>query len=417
MKPKLPPSTFDLPIQDLRNGYFADKYFRRTKRILESEGHNPQVLMQVFQKNDAVLCGVEEAIAVLRVATGYYRDPEKVAELSRDYRNIGRAIRIARYRAGLPKAGFGSQPKQELRELSGKQLDLEERLNDLWEDTFDTLTIETLKEGSDISPWETVMTIEGPYAYFADLETVYLGILARRTRVATNTERTVKAAGEKPVLFFPARFDHFSNQEGDGYAGLIAGAAGVSTDAQGEWSGKPGLGTIPHALIAAYGGDTAKATVAFARNYPDVSTVSLVDFDNDCVKTSLEVAEAMKNEGLTLSGVRLDTSGSMVDKSVFRQMSNFKPTGVCEPLVRNVRKALDGAGFKDVEIVVSGGFNPGKIKKFQKEGTPEDSYGVGSSMFNGNFDFTADIVIVESKPLAKVGRKYNPNPRLIRVEL
>ena len=35
-----------------------------------------------------------------------------------------------------------------------------------------------------------------------------------------------------------------------------AGAIGVSTDAQASWWGGRGVGTVPHGLIAAYGGDT-----------------------------------------------------------------------------------------------------------------------------------------------------------------
>jgi nicotinate phosphoribosyltransferase len=46
---------------------------------------------------------------------------------------------------------------------------------------------------------------------------------------------------------------------------------------------------------------------------------------------------------------------------------------------------------------------------------PVDSYGVGSSLFSGRFDFTADIVNVDGRPMAKQGRSYRPNQRLERV--
>src|SRR5690606_16253678 len=113
------------------------------------------------------------------------------------------------------------------------------------------LEVLTLRDGDLVEPGETVMLIRGPYVAFAHLETVYLGVLARRTRVATNTRLVVEAAWPKPVMFFPARFDHWLVQTGDGYAAHISGAIGVSTDAQASWWGSEGIGTVPHAMIAA----------------------------------------------------------------------------------------------------------------------------------------------------------------------
>jgi nicotinate phosphoribosyltransferase len=265
-----------------------------------------------------------------------------------------------------------------------------------------------------VEPWETVLLIEGPYDAFAHLETLYLGVLARRTRVGTNTRRVVEAAAPKEVMFFPARHDHWLVQTGDGYAAHVAGAIGVSTDAQASWWGSQGVGTVPHALIAAYGGDTVLATRKFAERIgPEVRLISLVDFENDCARTSVEVARAV---GDRLYGVRLDTSEMLVDRSLWGQMGTFRPTGVNPELVRNVRRALDQAGFSSIKIVVSGGFTVEKIREFERQQVPVDGYGVGSSLFQGRFDFTADVVLVDGKPCAKVGREYRPNPRLERVE-
>jgi nicotinate phosphoribosyltransferase len=202
-------------------------------------------------------------------------------------------------------------------------------------------------------------------------------------------------------------------QTGDGYAAHIAGAIGVSTDAQASWWGSEGVGTVPHALIAAYGGDTVLASRKFAEHMdPGIRLITLVDFENDCVRTSLEVAEAL---GDTLYGVRLDTSEMLVDRSVLPRMGRFKPTGVCPQLVWNVRNALDRAGFPNVRIIVSGGFNVEKIREFERQGVPVDAYGVGSSLFQGRFDFTADVVKHEGRSCAKVGREYRDNPRLEKV--
>ena len=349
-RPRLDPSIFHLPVEKMREGYYSDKYFVRAREILLADRHHPQVVMQVFGKARAYLGGIDEAIAILKLCAGEWRD----------------------------------------------------------------LTVRALYDGDEVAPWETVMTIEGPYDAFAHLETLYLGVLARRTRVGTNTRLVVDAARPKEVMFFPARHDHWLVQTGDGYAAHIAGAIGVSTDAQASWWGSGGIGTVPHAIIAAYGGDTALATKKFAQYMPDdVRLISLVDFHNDCVTTALDVARAL---GDRLYGVRLDTSHTMVDRSVIPRMGSFDPTGVTPQLVWNVREALDREGFRNVKIVVSGGFTVEKIRTFESQGVPVDGYGVGSSLFRGRYDFTADVVLVEGKPCAKAGRSYRPNPRLELVE-
>ena len=348
-RPRLDPEIFNLPVDKMRSGYYSDKYFVRARETLVADGYRPRVTMQVFGKQHAYLGGIDEAVAILKLCA------------------------------------------------------LE------WEE----LEVSALQEGDKVEPWETVMHIDGPYDAIAHLETLYLGVLARRTRVGTNTRRVVEAAGAKEVMFFPARHDHWLVQTGDGYAAHIAGAIGVSTDAQASWWGSKGVGTVPHALIAAYGGDTVLATRKFAEHTdPEVKLVTLVDFENDCVRTSLEVARAL---GDRLYGVRLDTSEMLVDTSVLPQMGRFKPNGVNPQLVRNVRRALDSAGFDQVRIVVSGGFNVEKITEFEEAGVPVDAYGVGSSLFQGRFDFTADVVRHEGKPCAKVGREFRANPRLERV--
>jgi len=343
---RLDPAVFHLPVERMRQGYYSDKYFVRARDILKEDRHAPRVMMQVFGKAHAYLGGMDEAIAILKLCA----------------------------------------------------------------DDWSALAVRALYDGDAIAPWETVMTIDGPYDGFAHLETLYLGVLARRTRVGTNTRRVVEAARPKPVLFFPARHDHWLVQTGDGYAAHIAGAIGVSTDAQASWWGSSGIGTVPHAFIAAYDGNTVLATEKFA-SYMDsgVQIITLVDYDNDCVGTSLDVARAL---GSRLWGVRIDTSENMVDQSILPEMGSFAPTGVTPQLVWNVRRALDREGFGSVRIVVSGGFTVEKIRAFEDAGVPVDSYGVGSSLYGGQFDFTADIVRVEGHPQHKAGREERPNPRL-----
>src|SRR3954463_2077969 len=156
------------------------------------------------------------------------------------------------------------------------------------------------------------MTIEGDYALFAHLETVYLGCMARRSLVMRNVRDVVAAANGKQILFFPARHDHWVVQTGDGWAAHVAGAIGVSTDAQASWWGGRGVGTVPHALIASYGGDTVAAARTFAARFAhEMNVTVLVDFENDSVRTAVEVAQALGDD---LWGVRLDTSENMVDR-------------------------------------------------------------------------------------------------------
>jgi nicotinate phosphoribosyltransferase len=282
-------------------------------------------------------------------------------------------------------------------------------------DDFDALTVHALYDGDAIEPYETVLTIEGDYTTFARLETVYLGVLARRTLITTNVVSVLRAANGKPVIFMPARHDHHRVQTGDGYAAYVAGQVvgaeiGVTTEEQASWWGGRGLGTVPHALIAAYGGDTVAAAKHFADwASPDMNVTVLVDFENDSVRTALEVAHAL---GPRLWGVRLDTSESLVDRSLFDELGDFRPTGVNERLVWKVREALDHEGFEDVRIVVSGGFTVEKIKAFEQAGVPVDAYGVGSSLIRGSNDFTADIVMTDGKPSAKFGRHYRAGDRL-----
>jgi nicotinate phosphoribosyltransferase len=348
---RLAPEVFDLPVEKMRAGWYTDAYFNHARATLLADGRHPRVVVQVFQKHHAWLGGMDEAIAILRLCS---HEP-------------------------------------------------------------DGLTIRALHDGDRIEPWETVLTVEGDYTTFAHLETVYLGTLARRTLITTNVVRVLEAANGKQIIFMPARFDHHRVQAGDGYAAYVAGRVtgfeiGVTSDEQASWWGGRGIGTVPHALIAAYGGDTVLAAREFAAwAPPDMAVTVLVDFENDSVRTALDVAEAL---GERLWGVRLDTAETLVDRSLWDELGDFKPTGVNERLVRKVRDGLDAAGFAHVRIVVSGGFTAEKIRSFEERDVPVDAYGVGSSLIRGANDFTADVVLTDGRPSGKFGRRLRENPRL-----
>ena len=263
---RLDPGIFDLPVEKMRAGWYTDAYFNHARATLIEDGRRPHVVMQVFQKNQSWLGGMDEAIAILKLCAH----------------------------------------------------------------ESDGLEIRALYDGDRIEPWETVMTIEGDYTAFAHLETVYLGTLARRTLITTNVVHVLEAANGKPIIFMPARHDHHRVQTGDGYAAFVAGKIvgaeiGVTTDEQASWWGGRGIGTVPHSLIASYGGDTVLAARTFADwASPETNVTVLVDFENDSVRTALEVADAL---GDRLWGVRLDTSESLVDRSLWTELGDFRPTG------------------------------------------------------------------------------------------
>jgi nicotinate phosphoribosyltransferase len=358
----------------IREGWLSDRYFLRTAATLAHDGRDPTVTLQLFAKHRGIVAGLYEGVRLIETQLAAPWGPEAV-------------------------------------------------------------TVDTLLDGDAIEPWETVMLVRGPYRAFAHLETPLLGAIARRTLVASNVRRVIDAAAGRPVIFMGARHDDWRVQTPDGYAAMVGGAGSVSSDAGGAWWGARGVGTMPHALVAAYGGDVVAATLAFARyvrdREPDVSVVSLTDYHNDVVADSLAVARAMRREfgDGVLSGVRIDTSERLIDRSLADEEAKYGGavlTGVNPPLVRRLRAALDAEGFGYVGIVVSGGFTPRKIERFEREGVPVAAYGVGSSLLGhndgdtdgllANFDFTADIVEVDGRPESKIGRGLRPNPRLVRVE-
>lgn len=347
---RLDPSVFQLPVERIKAGEFSDNVAALAASALRAAKKSPRVLMQVTTKQDGWLSGIDEAVAIL-------------------------------------KAGV---------------------------EDWNAITVHALYEGDLIEEWDTVLTIEGEFSAFAHLETLYLGVLSHRTRICSNIREIVDIARTKTILFLGARDDHYLMQPGDGFAAMIGGAKHVSTQAQSGLIGAPVAGTIPHSLISAFGGDTVSATKHLAKQLPeDVRVLALVDYENDAVRSSVAVAEAM---GDRLWGVRLDTSEHMVDKSVLSQLGSFRPTGVNPQLVWNVRNGLDAEGFGDVRIVVSGGFDAERVQEFEDEGAPVDAYGIGSAAYRGTFDFSADVVQVGGKPESRAGRKLRENAKLERVK-
>lgn len=439
---RLTDESFKLDIERMRNGWYTDKYFVNIANMLTAlnlqgqcyQGKAPklpagvpsdgiccgdiEVEMQWFTRRSGttIVVGVDKALEMLRLCTGYWEGGQFI--------NTADNLEVEAVHDGCKVEGNGTP--------------------------------------GDILP---VMKVRGRYRDFAILETPTLGILTRASRIATNVYDTMIAARGKPLMFFPARFDIHEVQAADGYAYNIALqrfnmdyedhlGPFVSTDAQGDWWGGAGGGTVSHSAIACFLGDTSEATLAFAQVMPlKIPRIALVDFNNDCVRDSLQVCWSMFSEYIRLLeahqeeeaqrfrlyGVRLDTSAALRDASVPPLGDPALDLGVTPRLVFLVRQALDSAWeswdipakwretarqyCQAVKIVVSGGFNPDKIRRFEKLNVPVDIYAVGSSLFDNHgptvTDYTADVVRIKVRgewvPMAKVGRKLCNNPDLERV--
>jgi nicotinate phosphoribosyltransferase len=439
---RLDNETFKLDIQRMRKGWYTDKYFTNIMIMLEKLASSNQPFQGSKFRIPNELLDTEIATGDIEVEMQWFT------------RRQGQTIVV-----GVDKA-----------------LTMLKHCTGYWEgekfiDTFKNLKVWAIQDGckvfSDGDPLNVrpVIRVQGRYRDFAILETPTLGILTRASRVATNVYQTLLASKGKPVMFFPARFDLHEVQAADGYAYNIAVKrfnydfanqidTFVSTDAQGDWWGGSGGGTVAHAAIASFMGDTAEAMINFAKLLPsEIPRIALVDFNNDSVNDSTKVCKIMFENYINeiakgdlesakkfiLYGVRLDTSGSLRDISVQPIGDPSLDLGVNPRLVFNVRQALDNVWktwnidsnmkqqakeyCENVKIVVSGGFNPEKISRFEKLLVPVDIYAVGSYLFDNHgstvTDYTADVVRVkindEWVDMAKVGRKHLDNPDLERV--
>jgi len=433
---RLDPSIFRLDPR-MASGWYSDHYFKNVVSILSAlaeEGYrfggkcarleekgfdiksvdvgNLEVEMQYFTKRRpfSIACGIDHAIAILKSFTGCFDEKGKFHNMA------------AR------------------------------------------LEVQAVHDGAKLAPWLPALRVRGRYRDFAILETPTLGVMARRTRIATNVYETLVAANGKPVFFFPARFDIPEAQAGDGYAYKVAVERYnmdenrrlplmVTTEAQGDWWGEKGGGTTSHSYILSFLGDTTEAMMQFARVLPaDVKRIALVDTMGDCVGDSVRCALAffrkyreLKSAGnhreaekYVLFGVRCDTAAEVRDISVEPLGEPALDFGVVPRLVTKLRHTLDHLDekievqgnnredarryFRNIKIIVSGGFDPDRIRNFERLGVPADIYGVGSYLIRGESnDFTADIVRVrlagEWVDLAKVGRKALENGDLENVAM
>ena len=262
----------------------------------------------------------------------------------------------------------------------------------------------SLDEGDHVKTGEVALRVRAPYSSFGLYETALCGILSSCTSWATAARECVVAAGGieggVPVVATPARHVHPNVAAQIDYAAVKGGCSSCSTIVGARLAGVTPEGDMPHSLALLLG-DSVKAIQSFDRFLPQgVPRVALVDTFKDEAEESINVALALRDR---LRGIRLDTA---------RERG-----GVSISLVREVRARLDQAGFRHVEIVVSGGLSPDRIREFVAVSAPVDRFMVGTYISDSPpNNFTADIHEVDGRPIAKRGRipGITPNPRLDR---
>ncbi len=258
-----------------------------------------------------------------------------------------------------------------------------------------------LEEGETVEAGEVALRVKAPYGSLGLYETAICGAMSSSTAWATAAKECVDAAGGTPVISMGARHVHPNVAADMDYAGIVGGCVSCSTIQGARLAGVTPAGNMPHALPLLMG-DTVTAMQAFDTHMPqEVPRVALVDTFRDEVEEALDVARVM---GEKLRGVRMDTPSER--------------GGVTIALVREVRSRLDQAGFRHVEIMVTGGFTPDRIREFVSAETPVNTFGVGSYIARSPSNtFAADIQEVDGRPFARRGRipGVTPNPRLARV--
>ncbi len=238
----------------------------------------------------------------------------------------------------------------------------------------------SVQEGSDIYKGEVVVRIVGPYASFGLYETAILGSLSSSSGWASAAKECVKAANDIPIVCMGARNVHPQVVGVMDYSARIGGCAATSTAVGSDLHGGTPSGTMPHSMILLFG-DTLRAVLAFDKHMAaDVPRVALVDTFRDEGQESVEIARSLKRK---LRGIRLDTPKER--------------GGVTPSMVFEIQSRLRNEGFDNVDIYVSGGLNPERIKEFVDSGAPVIGFGVGNYISAASpLSFTADIKAIQS---------------------
>jgi nicotinate phosphoribosyltransferase len=339
----------------IKSMFYSANYFIKTTEIIEKFRPNQITTMQFFQRsNDVMISGIKEVIELLNWAI----------------------------------------PKKYLKNIK----------------------VMAVNDGTIVNSGEAVLIIEGKYQNFGFLEGIIDGILCRRTTVTNNAYQVLKIIPASKLIYMSDRNDDYNNQIGDGYAASVAGITNFVTQAHKyHIDGKKGIGTMPHALIQQFNGDIIEALKAYHSVFPDEKITALVDYNNDCINDAISCLRLFSKD---LYAVRVDTSFSLVDKSLQGMINNGNElNGVNPTLIKKLRKELDENNGEFVKIIVSSGFDLKKIIDFEKQKTPVDIYGVGSYFQDNRIGFTADCVMINGREQAKVGRKLNVSSNIKNVKM
>lgn len=305
---------------------YIDKYFLRSKKILQDKHINPYVTAQVFirPKLPCSVYGIEQAMSIFKKYTSIFSDPKS--------------------------------------------------------------HIESVKEGTKVKAGDTIMHITAPIQEIIDLETLYLGEISHHTSIKNGFIYDLESAKKKmgdiikilrgiPMFYFGARHYHWSMDYTLSKIALDAGAVGCSTDMGASSINDKGMGTIPHALeciyASLYGKDNAvkEATKAFHNSFPDIPCIALVDYNNKEITDTRACIGLLQDK---LSGIRLDTcgenymEGTCPSKDVRDPYYDGKGVSI-SGLLRihqdsNI-KAWYYMGERNHDVILSGGF--GNIKKLK----------------------------------------------------
>jgi nicotinate phosphoribosyltransferase len=258
-----------------------------------------------------------------------------------------------------------------------------------------------LDEGVTVSGGEVALRIKAPYASFGLFETAILGTLASCTGWATAASECVDSGDGIPVIAYGARHVHPEVVGVMDYSAVVGKCASSSSVVGQQLHGLTPSGTMPHSLVLLMG-DTVRSILAFDKHMPpEVPRVALVDTFKDEAEESLAVAKALRER---LRGIRLDTPKER--------------GGVTPELVHEIRARLDQGGHSHVDIFVSGGITPERIREFVDAGAPVSVFAVGYYIAAASpISFTADIKEIDGKAIAKRGRipGLSVNPRLSQV--
>ena len=299
------------------------------------------------------------------------------------------------------------------------------------------------KEGAWIGAGEPIVYITGSLFHLVDLETQFLQKLGAACVAAYNAYVMCVELPKSAFLAMDARhcagtdmaeLMAYGASVGSRKAQKKVGALGFignATDDTAHFFGQnTGFGTMPHALIG-YAGSTVRAAEMFHDTHPNINLTVLVDYFGQEITDAIAVCARFPD--LASSGklsIRLDTHGgryvegldmansyAVLERNATKAIRGYRSeaelrhligTGVSAAAIWHLREALNNAGYPNAKIVGSSGFSPEKCRIIALAEAPVDVIGTGSYLpENWSETYaTADIIDYDGVPRVKVGREF-----------